>query len=46
VAPFALDGVASVGGQYYEADREANFAYTAETQQFVTAQLGRVRLVG
>jgi iron(III) transport system substrate-binding protein len=43
VAPGSLDetgGTAGPGAAYYEPDREANFAHTAETQRFIRRLLG------
>ena len=41
VAVFEPDGIGTVGKHYYEQDREANYAHTAATQQFITGLLGR-----
>lgn len=40
VAPVVLDSIATPGQRYYEPDREANFAHTAETATVVRNLLG------
>jgi ABC-type Fe3+ transport system substrate-binding protein len=41
VDPFEPDGIGDENKTYYEQDREANYAHTTATQQFVNGLLGR-----
>ena len=41
VEPFEQDGIGTANKSYYEQDREANYAHTTATQQFVNGLLGR-----
>lgn len=43
VAPFELEGIATVGKTYYEPEREENYQHTADTQQYVTELLRSAR---
>lgn len=40
VAAFAPDGIGTAGAAYFEPDKEASHAHTAETQRFVSRLLG------